>query len=263
MTNQKTYNEKIFETTAPDFKNSGEKNCAEKALKYAHEIRQFEIGLYWKRSLIFWGFTLAFFVGLTAIISLEDQSLQTRIIALLISYLGLFTTWAWYFVEVGSKSWQNNWEKHIDLLEDPFTGKLHKTVIGDKNKFFSMSKINKTFIVVMIIFWIVIVGLMTSQSFDDLNMFSNCWLTNYGFNSWRLWLLSVIIIAVVILCLVGSFSFCKYLKFWEFFGYWKTGFETIPETSAKIKNDSIPIKTRLHPNLHDLDKKTEEENKIL
>ena len=254
MTDLETYNEKVFEKTTPDFENPDEKNRAGEALGYAHEIRQFEISLYWRRSLIFWGFTLAFFVGLTAIISLERENWEINAIALLISYLGLFTTWAWYFIETGSKSWQNNWEKHIDFLEDQFTGKLHKTTIGDIKKFYSISSIHKTFIFVMIIFWILIVGLMTSQSFDDLNF--NCWLTNYGLNFWWLWFLGVAVIYVAIIILVWPpyhLNFFKSLKYskvhkifewkiWKKRGHWRTSFKTIPkdEPSKDVTLITIP-----------------------
>ena len=35
----------------------------EQALRRASEVRDFEIGLYWRRSLYFWGFQVAFLAG--------------------------------------------------------------------------------------------------------------------------------------------------------------------------------------------------------
>ena len=43
---------------------------------------------------------------------------------------GLFFSFAWLYLEKGSKSWQKNWGMHIDYLEDDFTGRLHKTIMG-------------------------------------------------------------------------------------------------------------------------------------
>ena len=38
-------------------------------------------------------------------------------------------TWAWYLVNRGSKYWQENWENHVDMLEDAVIGPLYKTVL--------------------------------------------------------------------------------------------------------------------------------------
>ena len=52
---QREYFKLVFGTEAP------ERDRVKAALEKAHEIRQFEIRLYWQRSLFFWGFDLAFF----------------------------------------------------------------------------------------------------------------------------------------------------------------------------------------------------------
>lgn len=49
---------------------------------------------------------------------------------------------SWILVNKGSKKWQENWEAHIDMLEDKITGPIYKIVL-DKEKYnYSVSKIN-------------------------------------------------------------------------------------------------------------------------
>ena len=65
-----------------------------------------------------------------------------------ISAIGFVFCVAWVFVNRGSKFWQNNWERHVDFLEDEVHGPLYKVVMFDKPGFiwgaypFSVSKIN-------------------------------------------------------------------------------------------------------------------------
>jgi hypothetical protein len=42
--------------------------------------------------------------------------------------LGILTALANALAARGSRFWQNNWEKHIDMLEDKIEGQLYKTV---------------------------------------------------------------------------------------------------------------------------------------
>ena len=140
------------------------------ALKLAHEIRQFEISLYWQRSLFFWGFILAFFTGLGLILAAEKQTELIKLMSIGIALLGFFTTCAWYYVEKGSKAWQENWELHIDCLEDDITGKLHKTTLwldGKKYNFFSASKITRTVIIAFGIFWFLASAFVTCNAFSN------------------------------------------------------------------------------------------------
>jgi len=51
--------------------------------------------------------------------------------SLVVSCLGVVFSVAWYFVNRASKFWQENWEKHVDLLEDAVVGPLYKTVLSD------------------------------------------------------------------------------------------------------------------------------------
>ena len=85
-------------------------------LEKAHEIRQFEIRLYWQRSLFFWGFILTLYAGLGLMVTAEKQGTLVQLMSIGIAALGFFVTCAWYYIEQGSRTWQKNWELHIDYL---------------------------------------------------------------------------------------------------------------------------------------------------
>ena len=101
----------------------------EKALEFALDIRKFEIELYWKRATYFWAFIAISLAGFGSLLAAKEIRCDEKGEALLTaSCLGLVFSVAWYFVNRASKLWQENWEKHVDLLEDEVIGPLYKTV---------------------------------------------------------------------------------------------------------------------------------------
>ena len=102
-------------------------NKTEKALEHALDIRKFEINLYWKRATYFWAFIGATFAGFLAIQASSATNKQD--LSVLLSCLGFVFSVAWLCVNRGSKQWQENWEKHVDMLEDKITGPLYKVVL--------------------------------------------------------------------------------------------------------------------------------------
>ncbi len=100
----------------------------EAAHAQALDIRKFEIELYWKRAAYFWAFIAATFAGFLAIqASSADRKEDLSVI---LSCLGVVFSFAWFCVNRGSKYWQENWEKHVDALEDNVTGPLYKVVLS-------------------------------------------------------------------------------------------------------------------------------------
>ncbi|MBB1407584.1 hypothetical protein [Pseudoalteromonas sp. SG44-17] len=99
----------------------------EKALEHALDIRKFEIELYWKRATYFWTFIGAIFAGFIAIQASSVDEKQD--LSVILSCLGVVFSFAWVCVNRGSKQWQENWEKHVDMLEDKVTGPLYKVVL--------------------------------------------------------------------------------------------------------------------------------------
>lgn len=134
------------------------------ALRYAHDIRKFEIELYWKRSAYFQT-VLGIILGALALTlkvegpagavkwAIEPSILQSGIL-----YLGSIIAFAWYAATRGGKYWQRNWETHVDTLENGITGPLYKTVYSKRGGLpfrhllreypYSTSKLN-TFIALM------------------------------------------------------------------------------------------------------------------
>lgn len=75
--------------------------------------------------------------------------------------LGLLTANASWFAAEGSKFWQENWERHIDILEDNQGVLLHKTAwVGRDGIRWSVSGTNGWLNVFFSIFWL---GLFVSQ----------------------------------------------------------------------------------------------------
>lgn len=144
----------------------------ENALKTALDVRKFEIELYWKRATYFWAFlalTLgAYFTVFLSKIDLVDavdgtgkpmkipdnsQLMQRHQALLLLSCLGLVFSVCWYLVNRASKYWQENWEKHVDLLESASQGPPYRTVLHNEKMHwwnllgafsYSVSKLNQT-----------------------------------------------------------------------------------------------------------------------
>lgn len=99
-----------------------------KALEHALDIRKFEIELYWKRGTYFWTLIAATFAGYFAVLAaekIEDKLFNAYVLAC----IGFVFTLAWFLVNRGSKFWQENWENHVDMLEDSISGPLYKTVL--------------------------------------------------------------------------------------------------------------------------------------
>lgn len=90
--------------------------------------RQFEIDLFWKRSLFFWGFIVAAFVAVAA---LDGKSL---VLSIIISGFGMVCSLGWTLANRGSKYWQEQWEAKIEAVEDGVTGPLFKQEAPQQNK---------------------------------------------------------------------------------------------------------------------------------
>ncbi|GHV14771.1 hypothetical protein FACS189491_11470 [Spirochaetia bacterium] len=120
---------KPYRNDKQDTHTSTEESKQKRALDAALAIREFEINLYWKRAGYFWAFIALVATGYFTLITAEDAPLQNKNeLQLLLSGLGLFLSLCWFCVNKASKFWQENWEKHVDLLEDDVMGPLYKTL---------------------------------------------------------------------------------------------------------------------------------------
>ena len=108
------------------------------AYNTASDFRKFEIDLFWKRALFFWGFITAIYTAyyqvLTKIYDMgkcnPPRFVHGTFPLFILSGLGLFFCFSWLLTSKGSKHWQENWEHHLELLEDNVTGPLYKTYVA-------------------------------------------------------------------------------------------------------------------------------------
>lgn len=145
--------------------------CKENALKHALDIRKFEIELYWKRTTYFWALIAATMAGylLVQASTISNKSDYSVILVC----IGIVFSFGWFYINKGSKQWQENWENHVSMLEDRTIGPLYKVILtrqrpktlGEKLKQYfigpgqySVSKINQliSFCVFLLLCWILI-----------------------------------------------------------------------------------------------------------
>ncbi|CAH6082553.1 hypothetical protein OGW21_03415 [Citrobacter sp. CK190] len=121
------------------------------ALEKAHDIRKFEIELYWKRATYFF----AFFTVITAAFGYLFTSKEYFCFSPAAALVGSIISVCFIFVNIGSKYWLCNWEFIIDKLEVYVTGNLYKVYFYD-NKYPlrpSVSDINNLISYVILIVW--------------------------------------------------------------------------------------------------------------
>jgi len=145
------------------FPGHAEGSIGRTALTQAHENRKFEIDLYWKRATYCWTFIAAAFAGYFL---LQKEAANSTTISFVVACLGFTFSLSWYFVNRGSKYWQQNWEMHVDLLEDRVTGPIYKTVVQPRSYCicrisdaypFSVSKINQLLSFYITVVWLVLI----------------------------------------------------------------------------------------------------------
>ncbi|EGQ9247977.1 hypothetical protein CGH85_23675 [Vibrio parahaemolyticus] len=140
------------------------------AFSQVSDIRKFEIELYWKRATYFWALIVVAFAGYFSVLSTDVTKVENKyFLSLVIACIGFVFTFAWFLSCRGSKYWQENWENHMDLLEDAITGPLYKTLLErpDPKPFFerlvtgplsvSVSKVNQWVAVFVLFCWLSLV----------------------------------------------------------------------------------------------------------
>jgi hypothetical protein len=130
------------------------------ALKVALDIRKFEIDLYWKRAGYFWTLIVAAFGAYFALRNVDHIRDTSSIF--IVTCVGSVLSMAWYLTNRGSKYWQENWERHVDALEDEIVGPLYKTTLSEeefpflklhRGYPFSVSKINQLVSLFVTLVW--------------------------------------------------------------------------------------------------------------
>lgn len=133
------------------------------ALEIAWKNRDFEIDKFWSRTAYFWAFIVLCFTGYGALkYGVEKPS---HIALLAISALGVISSFIWMLSIKASKRWQENWERHIDCLEDYVTSPIYKTLVY-KNNNLSVSKLNLSLSFIIIFVWFAIFIIEIFGAFD-------------------------------------------------------------------------------------------------
>jgi hypothetical protein len=89
-----------------------------KAFDIAHDNRKFEIEMLWKRSVFYWGFIAASFVGFVATAKAIGSA------SIIFAAFGFLCSLAWSAGNRGSKYWQEYWENKVVHLQNLVTGDL-------------------------------------------------------------------------------------------------------------------------------------------
>lgn len=89
-----------------------------KAFDIAHDNRIFEIEMLWKRSVFYWGFIAASFVGFVA----TEKAIGSA--SIIFAAFGFLCSLAWSAGNRGSKYWQEYWESKVVHLQNLVTGDL-------------------------------------------------------------------------------------------------------------------------------------------
>ena len=145
-----------------------------KAFDTAHQNRLFEVDLFWKRALFFWGFIAATFVGYVTI------NKQLSNLSIIISVFGFVCSFAWTLANRGSKYWQEYWERKVENLETEIVGELFidDKPFTDGNKWlsgrkFSVSKLAIAISDYLVFLWLCIALYEINKTFSIISISKN------------------------------------------------------------------------------------------
>ena len=156
-----------------------DKKMLKAAYEKAWENRNYEIDKFWSRALYFWGFIAATFVAYTAILTaneIKKNEIMDMHFDIYVLALGVIFSLAWLLVIKGSKRWQENWEKHIDRLENLVSGPLYKTIFYEGKRYYSVSKLNEMMAFTVLLVWIGLF-VQTLHSRYSINFTNIDWIT--------------------------------------------------------------------------------------
>jgi hypothetical protein len=200
-----TYGNQLAAMGLSNTKNKEVREKIQEAYCRAHDIRKFEIELYWKRSSYLWTIQAAAFGGVAVVSGTTDSlgwfcqhqetpnvsrcaAMQIRTISLAAIWcFGLFSAYVWLLLLRGSKFWQNNWERHVDALEEYVSGDLYKTYrVRNTQPPYSVSKLNELMALFSVLVW-GFIGIAAALVFG-------------GTQSWILWLLPALALLLFFAC---------------------------------------------------------------
>ena len=143
----------------------------ESAYKSAHENRKFEIELFWRRSIFYWGFIIAAATGFVA--TFDNKY------SIIFSWFGFVCSIAWSAGNRGSKYWQQYWEDKVNKLQYYSVGNIFfdrnpKNIEKDSQfspRRISVSKLTIALSDYVCFIWFLMASFVTLKAF--VNMESN------------------------------------------------------------------------------------------
>ena len=135
------------------------------ALEICLAAREFELELFWKRALFFWGFIASAFIGFAS--TYPDQP----VIAIAISCFGAVCSFCWTLANRGSKYWYESWETKAkragkEVVKDLFEREEKENLDGLWHaKRFSVSRIAIALSEYTCLLWLVILSYQVLEYF--------------------------------------------------------------------------------------------------
>lgn len=156
----------VYKQSAPTEK---QLTILNEAYKQTLDTRKFEIELYWKRATFMWPVNGALLVllGIFAKLFYDapfDKRTEYLMATSVISLLGYLVSMISSGMSQSGKYWQENWEYHLDMLEPFFCGHLFKTHISRRPKAYSISRLQDTVNLILLLLWVVIFFVSISQT---------------------------------------------------------------------------------------------------
>ncbi|PWC22244.1 hypothetical protein DDT52_03035 [Brenneria roseae subsp. roseae] len=140
----------------------------------AHQIRNIEVDLYWKRATYCWTLIAALLTicGLLFSAYFKPDDLDKRDSTILIaigavSFIGVVITSLCQFMSVSGEYWKKNWETHISMLEPMFSGRLYSTHLVSSRYRSSIAKLNFLLFSVIQMSWLAIIMLLITIKFHS------------------------------------------------------------------------------------------------
>lgn len=159
------YIKKLLRCEAKNYLTNGDMEKLKEAYEKAHDIRKFEIELYWKRTTYIWTLVAALIticgVAITTLYKLKDE--PEKMVSLLIgtdaiAIFGSVITIISSKILKSGEYWQKNWEFHVNILEPFFSGSLYSTHLYNKeSKRYSIATLNKYFYLAVQCIWFILI----------------------------------------------------------------------------------------------------------
>ncbi|NYZ75642.1 hypothetical protein H0N98_00105 [Candidatus Micrarchaeota archaeon] len=103
----------------------------EKLFRFVVRMHQFEIEISWKRTLIFWGFTVVGFAAYAYCLEHSELFGYSYGAAFLVSLFGIVTSLIWTMINRSNRFWKGYWEDHIKKIDSRIFGGLDSYEIKD------------------------------------------------------------------------------------------------------------------------------------